>query len=166
MSDHQESPKRRLRPGELLASKVYEIDVEEPAKDVFRITLANEASRRVLRLGQEADRQNEVTVLVGYLDTTLDIIGEEVTGMYYPWSRPPGITGQNDGTPHRFDVQINDPRKRELIKQCAKISGVEEHEAVRRLTAAALGLVIFENGDPEEPKLHPMLTGETSTTVH
>ena len=166
MSDHQESPKRRLRPGELLASKVYEIDVEEAAKDVFRITLANEASRRVLRLGQDADHQNEVTVLVGYLDTTLDIIGEEVTGMYYPWSRPPGITVQNDGTPHRFDVQINDPRKRELIKQCAKVSGVEEHEAVRRLTAAALRLVIFENGDPEEPRLHPMLTGETSTTVH
>ena len=36
----------------------------------------------------------------------------------------------------------------------------------RLLTAAALRLVIFENGDPEETKLHPMLTGETSTTVH
>ena len=77
---------------------------------------------------------------MAYLDTTLDVIGEEVTGMYYPWRRPPGVTGQNDGTPHRFDVQINDPRKRELIKQCSKISEVEEHEAVRRLTARGRSL--------------------------
>ena len=165
MSDHQESPKT-VKPGELFANKVYEIKINEPVKDVFRITLANEAARRVLRRGQDAEHQNDVTVLVGYLDTTLDVIGEEVTGIYYGWWGPPGVTGQNDGTPHRFDVQVSDPRKRELIKQCARISGIEEHEAVRRLTAAALGLVIFENGDPDEPEAHPMLTGKTSTTVH
>lgn len=46
MSDHQESPKT-VKPGELFANKVYEIKINEPVKDVFRITLANEAARRV-----------------------------------------------------------------------------------------------------------------------
>ena len=41
-----------------------------------------------------------MTVLVGYLDTTLDVIGEEVTGICYGWWDPPGVTGQNNGTPH------------------------------------------------------------------
>ena len=167
MSGKQDKPEnKKIKPGEVVADKEYEIEIEEPAKDVFQITLANDAARRALAAGQRAHPEDAVTILVRALDATLCVIDAELTGIDGPWWGEPEVSGHNDGTPHRFRVQVNKARKRQLITQCARISGIGKHEAVRRLTATALRLVIFENGEPMDPNLHPMLAGKTSSTVH
>ena len=105
-------------------------------------------------------------MLIGALDATLDAIYSEITGAGCLSLAEPGLSDGNSGTAECITVHIDDSTKRALISDCARTSKIDRGEAMRRLTARALRLIVFENTDDEEPDLDQMLADNGSTTVH
>ena len=157
---------RTAKAGVLLADDEYTIDVKEVDERTFTITLNNEAARRALGVGQTRAHDDSAGTLASALDGTLNAINEELTGRDWMLWTPVGITGNSDGTPYHVTIHVKNNEKLRVIEQCANSSGINRVETMRRLTTLALRLILFESRPPEDPDVHPMLSGNAPKTVH
>ena len=166
MSNGEARAQRPINTCKLHAETEYEIEIDEPREEVFQITLRNEAARLALATGRRGPNESSAAMLIGALDATLDAIYSDITGAVCLSLAEPGLSDGNSGTPGCITVHIDDSRKRALIADCARTWKIDRGEAMRRLTALALRLIVFENTDDEEPELDQMLADNGSTTVH
>ena len=153
------------KPGVLVPDDEYEIEVRKVDEHSFEITLGNDPAHRALGVGQTQRHDDSARTLAMALDGTLNAIDEEIRKLETMLLGPVGISGESGRTPYQFTIRIKDEHKLRVIEQCARTSGIDQLETMRRLTTLALRLIIFESRPPGDPEVHPMLESSPKT-VH